>query len=216
MKKSYNLLGMLDADPEINNFYFRKYRPEYLWYGDAFGEKCHEFLESYFDGKAKMDYRTEERKGENTRVKTITSNSFEEHVMGTSQCVVEIFKNDCDACHYNGRMFDILSQKMHKHGYLDQIPLYRMNLDNVTPYLGRFLFVPQHIHITTKDGKITELKTMRPLGDVLNCATFLEDLKECSKIPIDEKVKIDSRKHIVAYADKKNLSQNFNIDFDLI
>ena len=38
--KKANLLGLLDADPTINNFYFRKYRPEYLWYGPGFDEQC--------------------------------------------------------------------------------------------------------------------------------------------------------------------------------
>lgn len=118
---------MLDADPTLNNFYFRKYRPSYLYYGDSFEDQCSTFLESYIEGTAKMEYQTEERKHENSRVIDITTNSFAEKVIGGGKdksdfgkrfcAVVEIYKNDCDACHYNGRMFDIFSQKMAKHDY---------------------------------------------------------------------------------------------------
>lgn len=57
---------MLDASPELNNFYFRKYRPEYIWYGEQTDEQCQFFLDSYFEGTAKMNFRSEERKHEQT------------------------------------------------------------------------------------------------------------------------------------------------------
>ena len=76
LSKSSNLLGILEASPELNNFYFRKYRPGYIWYGDQFEEQSRMFLESYFEGTAKMDFRTEERRRENTRVKEITTDEF--------------------------------------------------------------------------------------------------------------------------------------------
>ena len=70
LKKSSNLLGMLAADPELNNFYYRKYRPDYLWYGEALSEQFSTFLESYIDGSSlKADFRSEERRFESTLVK---------------------------------------------------------------------------------------------------------------------------------------------------
>ena len=66
---------------------------------------------------------------------------------------------------------------MAKHGYLEDMPLFRMNLDNVSPYLGRFLYAPQYFYLETKNGEITELKSLRTLGDTQNCRTFLEDLE---------------------------------------
>ena len=56
-----------------------------------------------------MEYRTEERKRENTKVKEVTSVEFKDRVLSQSKCVVEVFKTDCDACHYNGTMYDIVS-----------------------------------------------------------------------------------------------------------
>ena len=163
-----------------------------------------------------MNFRSEERKHENTKVVEVSSAEFPERVLkGTGKCVVEIFKNDCDACHYNARMFDIFANKMSRHGYLNQVPLYRMNLDNLCPYLGRFLYAPQYLYLEIKEGQITELKTLLSLGDKINCTTFLQDLATTSKVPITDRVKIDSRKHIVEYANKKNLQDDFDIDFDL-
>ena len=135
---------------------------------------------------------------------------------GDRTCIVEVYKNDCDACHYNGRMYDIFSQKLAKHDLLDKLPLYRMNLDNVTPYLGRFLYAPQYLFVRSSDGQIREIKTLNPLGDKLNCTTFLEDLQETSGLPIQDKVKIDSRKHIALYSKKGNLADNFDYDFDIV
>lgn len=86
----------------------------------------------------------------------VVSSDFEDRVLkkraGRSKCVIEIFKNDCDACHYNARMYDIISNKMRRHGYLDKVALYRMNLDNICPYLGRFLYAPQYIYLDITDG----------------------------------------------------------------
>jgi len=194
---------------------------DYVWYGEAFDEQCQTFLESYFDGKTKFHFRSEERQYENTLVKHITTSEFEDNVIqqkgnqATKQCVVEVYKKDCDACHYNARMYDILSQKMNRHGLLQKVPLFRMNLDNINPYLGRFLYAPQYLYVESTDGQITQLKTLRPLGDRLNCTTFLDDLQESTKVPLKERIKIDSRRHIVEYANKKNLSDNFDYDFDI-
>lgn len=102
--------------------------------------------------------------------------------------MVEVFKVDCEACHYNGTMFDIVSQKLAKHGLLDQVSLFRMNLDNVNPYLGRFLYAPQYVFLRIKHGQITELKSLRIPGDKLNCQTFLDDLEVTSGIRLTDKI----------------------------
>ena len=89
-----------------------------------------------------------------------------------------MFKTDCEACHYNGTMYDVISQKMAKHGYLAQVPFFRMNLDNVNPYLGRFLYAPQYVYLEIGvAGEIRVLKTLRIPGETLNCRTFLENLE---------------------------------------
>lgn len=122
---------------------------------------------------------------ERTQVTEVVSSDFKDRVLEgeggarstTRKCVVEIYKNDCDACHYNAKMYDIISNKLSRYGYLDdKVSLYRMNLDNISPYLGRFLYAPQYIYLDIVDGQIRELKTLRNPSDKLDCTTFLEDL----------------------------------------
>ena len=72
-----------------------------------------------------------------------------------------------------------------------------MDLDNVTPYLGRFLYAPQYLYIQSKDGVIKEIKTMHSMGDQLNCTTFLEDVDQLTKQKIREKIRIESRAYIL-------------------
>ena len=63
-----------------------------------------------------MHFRTEERKHEGTKVVEVVTGDFKEKVISTDEkCVVlEVYKKDCDSCHYNGRMFDVFSQKLGK------------------------------------------------------------------------------------------------------
>ena len=88
------------------------------------------------------------------------------------QCVIEVYKHDCPACKFNGTLFDVISQKMYKHGYLNQMPLYRMTVDNLTPYLGRFKYTPMFIYLKKKDDDLTqisEIETMHPPGESQDC-----------------------------------------------
>ena len=108
------MLGLLDLSIENNNFYFRKYRPDLIFFGDQFGEQAQYFIERYLDGKEKMHYQSEERTAEHSKVTVINSDQLENLVVknpNIKQCVIEVFKHDCPACAYNGRMFDIISQK---------------------------------------------------------------------------------------------------------
>ena len=161
LSKSANLLGLLEASQELNNFYYRKHRPDYIWYGEAFEEQFRTFVESYFDGTTRMNFATQERKYENSLVKHIVSDDFlakvvhQEHSQNLTpikHAIVEVYKKDCEACHYNSIMFDTFSQKMKKHGLLDEMPLFRMDLDNLNPYLGRFLYAPQYVYVRSREG----------------------------------------------------------------
>ena len=72
-----NLLGLLEPSVESNNFYFRKYRPEVIFFGDSFGEQAQHFIERWLDGKEYMHYQSEERKAENSKVIRINSHELE-------------------------------------------------------------------------------------------------------------------------------------------
>ena len=88
---------------------------------------------------------------------------------------MEIKKEGCGACSYNGRIFDILSLKLESQGL--QIPLYRMNIDNKSPYTGRFAYSPVYVFVRKEGTEVTELYTMPTPSTTDNTLTeFLEKL----------------------------------------
>ena len=77
-------------------------------------------------------------------------------------------------------MFDIVSQKFKKHGYLEKISLYRIQSSEQVKELGKFLFSPHYLFVE-KDpisNQITKIETLSGPGDVRNCQTFLRHLNE--------------------------------------
>ena len=65
-----------------------------------------------------MYYRTQERVNEKSLIKIVSNEQFERDFVKNkdiSECFIEIFKDECEACHYNRRMFDVLAQKFKKH-----------------------------------------------------------------------------------------------------
>ena len=88
-----NLLGLLELSEENNNFYFRKYTPDAIFFGGQLGEQVRDFIEGYLDGKEYMHYQSEERRNEDTLVKLINSEQLERLVVknpDVKQCVIEI------------------------------------------------------------------------------------------------------------------------------
>ena len=77
-------------------------------------------------------------------------------------------------------MFDIVSQKFEKHGYLEKISLYRIQSSEQVKELGNFFFSPQYLFVE-KDpisNMITKIETLSGPGDVRDCQTFLRHLNE--------------------------------------
>ena len=47
---------------------------------------------------------------------------------------------------------------MHKHGLLDQIPIYRIKISNEVPWLGEFPHSPIHLYLKKEGNEVVELK----------------------------------------------------------
>lgn len=73
-------------------------------------------------------------------------------------CIIEIKKEGCFSCSYNGRIFDLLSLKFAEQG-LD-VPLFRMNIDNQSPYIGRFGYSPTYLFIRKDGREVSEIYTL--------------------------------------------------------
>ena len=78
-----------------------------------------------------------------------------------TQCVVEVIKDHCPACFQCKFVTDILSRKMEKHGVLDQIPIYRIKINNEIPWLGEFPHSPIHLYLKKDGNDVIELKQLK-------------------------------------------------------
>jgi hypothetical protein len=78
------------------------------------------------------------------------------------QCIIEIFKHDCPSCAFNGKVFNVFSRKLEKHGYISKLPCYRLGIDNKVPYLGNFGYSPIYLYVRKEGKDIVELKTLDP------------------------------------------------------
>jgi hypothetical protein len=93
-----------------------------------------------------------------------------------------------------GKLTDVISLKMEKHGFLSNkgLPIYRMNNKNGTQFLGHSPYTPIYIYLKKSpiNGKLTELRTIHsnPRDD-----KFLKELAKAGKLGKNflDKVKMD-------------------------
>jgi hypothetical protein len=50
---------------------------------------------------------------------------------------------------------------MHKAGIFDQLPIFRLNIENQVPKLGTFPHSPIHIYIRKEGDSIVEIKLLK-------------------------------------------------------
>ena len=145
---------------ENNNFYFSKYR-EIIFFNDI-QKNLNKLIDKYLDGEVHHFYQSEKMQQE-TRVKKVCAATFEEQIvknLKVQQCIVEVFKHDCPSCAFNGKVFNVFSRKLEKHGYLSKLPCYRLSIDNKIPYLGNFGYSPIYMYVRKQGDKIVEIKTL--------------------------------------------------------
>jgi len=59
-----------------------------------------------------------------------------------------------------GPIFALISLKLEKHGYLDDLPCFRLENSNEIPYLGNFGYSPIYLYVRKDQGKVVEVKTL--------------------------------------------------------
>jgi hypothetical protein len=80
---------------------------------------------------------------------------------------------------------------LEKHGYLDQLPLFRLSIDNKVPYLGNFGYSPIYIYLRKQGTDIVEIKTLDPPQKT---EEFLKQIAELTKLKgFSEKIKLKAR-----------------------
>ena len=122
-----------------------------------------------------------------------------------------MFKHDCPSCNFNGKVFNVFSQKLSKHGI--RLPLYRLAIDNKVPYLGNFGYSPIYLYVRKSGNEVVELKTIDPPQ---RSEEFVKAIAELTgKKEIAEKIKIKPRDQVIKHIKLEDLDPGFDVDFDL-
>uniref|UniRef100_A0A7S3KB93 Uncharacterized protein n=1 Tax=Euplotes crassus TaxID=5936 RepID=A0A7S3KB93_EUPCR len=114
---------------------------------------------------------------------------------------------------YNGKVFNAFSRKLEKNGILNQLPCFRLAIDNKIPYLGSFAYSPIYFFLKKEDGKVTEISIIdipvkyEQFKSKLIEYTGIEKLKEIDLVP-----KFQVKYHF----QQEDLKPGFDIDQDLI
>ena len=89
--------------------------------------------------------------------------------------MVEISKEGCSACGYNGKIFDAISIKFDEMKI--DLDLVRMDIENFVPFLGKFKYSPIYFYVRKEDNKIIEIYTLpTPSTTGNNLKDFIEKI----------------------------------------
>lgn len=112
-----------EAASFIGDFYYPKYKDAIFM--SNLKQEVGKFITRYLDGEI-QPYFSSERMKQQTLVKKICSDNFEEEIVSNpnvEQCLIEIFKHDCPSCQYNGKVFNIFSRKLERYN-VPELPCY--------------------------------------------------------------------------------------------
>jgi len=130
--------------------------------------------------------------------------------------VIEIIKDHCPACFISKFNTNILSRKMERHGFLDQVPIYRMHINNQVPWLGEFPHSPMHIYLRKEGDDIVEMKLLDSPLPQEKTDNFLKEIGSKAGIPgFTDKIKIDVMQARGDFFNHKHLDKDYDIDFEL-
>mmetsp|Transcript_61617 Transcript_61617/g.84816 ORF Transcript_61617/g.84816 Transcript_61617/m.84816 type:complete len:210 (-) Transcript_61617:63-692(-) len=200
------LVTIIDPDKQIeienenkNGFGKGHYQTKHtrIFNFNSISKELNKFIDSFLDSNKLSQFYWSEKMRHDTRVKTLNSANFKEHVIddpNVEQCIIEVFKKDCPACAQMGPIFALISLKMERHGYLDDLPCFRTDNANEIPYLGNFGFSPMYLYVKKDQGKIVEIKT---LSVPFKHKEFLGEIGELSKLPgFNDRIRIHPRKQM--------------------
>jgi len=77
-------------------------------------------------------------------------------------CIIEVFGDHCGACQSAAVILAALTNKMKKHGYLSEMPLFQLKQENEVPFLGQTVYTPALFYVRKdkQTGQIKEIKTL--------------------------------------------------------
>ena len=190
-----------------------KYR-EIIFF-NKISKDLNKLIEKFLDGELHHFYQSE-RISQATNVKKICAANFEKEVVRNNKitdCIIEVFKHDCPSCQFNGKVFNVFSRKLEKHGYSNQLPCFRLGIDNKIPYLGNFGYSPIYMYVRKQGDQVIEIKTLDPPQRSEDFIRAIAELNPKLK-NFEKKIKIKARDQVVKHIKLEDLDENFDIDFD--
>ena len=95
-------------------------------------------------------YAQSEKRKQETRIKMINSNGFKKEIMENPKVkhvILEVYQKHCMACMFSNKLTSVLSRKLEKHGYSNDLHMFRMDIDNNVPELGNIQASPTYLYI---------------------------------------------------------------------
>jgi len=110
---------------------------------------------------------------------------------------------------------NIISRKLHKHGLLDNIPIFRTKIDNDIPWLGKMPYTPIHLFVRLEGEDIVEMKLLDSPLSQPKTDSFIKQISEHGGLKkMDETIKIDIIEQQNRHVQMKDLEINYDFDFD--
>ena len=154
---------IVDAD----NFYYKRYEQGDAFMGEGLIGAAESFVKEFLDAELKHEYVSEQVPRE-TLVRQINGAEFSKWAIekSDSQCLIEISRDGCAACAYNGRLIDRLSLQLGAAGI--NLPIYRVDMQNKLPQLGNLSYAPVYMYVRREQGFITEIEILPTLSTLGN------------------------------------------------
>ena len=104
---------------------------------------------------------------------------------------------------------------MHKHGLLDQLPIFRMKIDNQVPFLGELAYSPIHFYIKKEGDQIVEISQIKTPLSQDKVDAWLEAVETKGNMPgFRDKIKLDFRDQLFKFNAYMDLGFNQDFDYD--
>ena len=149
----------------------------------------------------------------------ITTDTFKKEVLDDrsfEHCIVEVFGDHCGGCQAAAVIMGALTNKMKKHGYLSEMPLFQMKQENEVPFLGQVGYTPAFFYLR-KDKATGQIKEIKTLEKWQYSEKFVPQLAECSGLPgLSDRVAFKWREQMGKHFNKVTLQDGFDYDFDMV
>ncbi len=145
-------------------------------------------------------------------IETLNGANFKDKIFNSSfkEFILEIKHEGCPTCYMLGKMTDHLSQKMHKHKYLNKLPMFRIDTENDIG-LGQYLATPTYLFVKkSKDND--KIEQMIPLEKT----EFISAIKRYSRYNLS---KLNYHPNLmygfINYQRKEFAKRDYDADVDL-